>query len=386
MADVLLISDAVYNPSGFGMAAKYLAFKLMDMGFKVVNASFNTLGYLNYVDIEVTSLQRLDKTVKKYQPEFTIFLGPPFITPISQMIDSPEFEQVKKMTKLILYGVHEGLQISPEVDDKFARFHVVATPNRFMHETFEFDKSRVFVLHHYIDTEFWDPRLYSPKRAYKIGFIATNHPRKRFDVVLALTMELVKHYRDAVPTYLKTTPNGAWNISAIAKLLAKLEQSLIGWHVDDTIYNEYEMASHVHQLFYVNTHLTDGEAHAYPIMQSLLLCQPVVATEHPALTEIYGDLVEWVRPSQQQIAGDGILYVRLSLGDADKAFDKVKMILSDYEGYSDRLCSKVPRKDWDYRSQRHEQEINTVLEAAMKYDHTIKDDLLRQIGKPELIE
>ena len=399
MADVLIIGDAVYNPSGYGKAIRYLTWKLDEMGFEVVNATWNTLGTIYQRDrITITSMSKVDKLVDKFKPRYVIVMGAPFIQPISNMLDSPEWASLERKVKTIIYGVHEGVSISPLIDDYFARAHMVAVPALALAAYFEFDPDRVALLKHYVDTDVFyqvdeeilprdveenkwlvdlQERINESKRSFDIGFVATNHPRKRFDLVLYATMRLTQELRRVVSALLKTTENGFWNLRSIAGLFFKLYSTPFIWKVDDYLYEEYELPLLYRQMK-VNFHATNGEAFAYPVIESLLSCTPAFVTDHPAMREIYGKWVEYIPASQTVMGNEGIGYLYPTLNDVDKVIDKLKEYVEHHEEKAEQTCKirdEIAKK-YDYRSKEHEQEIKNVLDLAEKQDRFIKTDTI----------
>lgn len=339
---ILFLSDCPFIPNSLGKITRYLAAGFMDAGHEVVNvcpAAYTTLDnkyieyrWRGYVFRCYPWSGSLKHYVSVFRPDIVFLFGTPYSPPLNEALR----ECYEERWRCIGYFDNESVWLIPEYGLHAANVVAFASPTRFALSAFiqslaasgiqaEVLEERTRLVYHGVD-----PQAYRggerilPRDRLVYGFFGKNHIRKNLGVLIdayARACAADKRFMEDTALYLAYVGfagDNTWNVD----LLLRLAEMRYGVRVAE---NTYTMIDHeirvgvpessvakIYASIDVFVFPSEGEAFGLPPLEYLSGgAGPTVVTRHPALKEIWHDVVgvplEYMVDGWDYVVGDALV-------------------------------------------------------------------------------
>jgi len=398
MMRVLVLSDCPFIPNSLGKIVRYITAGFMDAGHEVINvcpAAYTTLDrrcveyrWREYVFKCCPWSGSLKYYVDTFRPDTIFLFGTPYSPPLNEALQ----ECYENRWHCVGYFDNESIWLIPEYGLHAANVVAFAAPTGFTLSTFIHSltasgisykvlEERTKIIYHGVDPDMyrggerllpWDKLVY--------GFFGKNHIRKNLGVLIdAYAQACITDKRFMEDTalylaYIGFAGDNTWNIDLLLSL-ARLQYGI------DISHNLYTLIDHeirvgvpessvakIYKSIDVFVFPSEGEAFGLPPIEYLAGGEgPVIVSRHPALKEIWHDVLD----VPLEFLVDGWDY---AVGDALVLFHPDPKHLSEimlrlyYEPDTRRALREKQEGALDYFTvRRMVSEMNGFLEESMNY-------------------
>ena len=382
MTRILWISECPWTKTSFGKCTFYYTRLLRERGFDIVCACFATTYKLEYGGIMVypygNPLERFVEYIERRHGgiDLIVFLGTPWLPFLDRILPQvPHLLRLKRKLSALGVFVIEGLSTSSEVSGLFKKVSFVAVPTRFVAEVVGLPPERYQVIYHGVNPDIWYPREVEkkPGNLFILGMVAKNHPRKRWDMFLALLAHLVKTLGNkySIKGLLYCPRQGFWKLDRIIDTVKRLygveleNYILQPENYDVTVGMEEDDEARTLSLMDAHVLLTGGEAFGLPVLETLALGIPNIVPDHPAIREWCGDMCIYYKSSSFIIFNDPQL---LLVPDYRDVIEKTVDVIEHYDEYREKALktSEYVRRTftWEFSTKLLEHAIDKALKYA----------------------